>query len=47
MFHRGARGNDRSGNYSNDSSFNHGSGTTDGVEVRYHIFFINISNFYL
>lgn len=33
MFHRGARTSDRSGSYSNDSSFNHGSGTTDGVEV--------------
>lgn len=33
MFHRGSRGSDRSGNYSNDSNFNHGSGTTDGVEV--------------
>ncbi|XP_076376137.1 P-element somatic inhibitor [Megalopta genalis] len=33
MFHRGARGSERSGNYSNESSFNHGSGTTDGVEV--------------
>lgn len=33
MFHRGARGNDRSGSYSSDSSFTHGSGTTDGVEV--------------
>ncbi|XP_076276173.1 P-element somatic inhibitor isoform X2 [Lasioglossum baleicum] len=30
---RGARGSERSGNYSNESSFNHGSGTTDGVEV--------------
>lgn len=35
MFHRGVRGSDRSGNYSNDNNFNHGSGTTDGVEVRY------------
>lgn len=33
MFHRGVRGSDRSGNYSNDNNFNHGSGTTDGVEV--------------
>ncbi|KAG7197906.1 hypothetical protein KM043_016148 [Ampulex compressa] len=33
MFHRGARGTDRGGNYSNDNGFNHGSGTTDGVEV--------------
>ncbi|CAD1480955.1 unnamed protein product, partial [Heterotrigona itama] len=33
MFHRGIRGSDRSGNYSNDNNFNHGSGTTDGVEV--------------
>lgn len=33
MFHRGARSSDRSGSYSNDNTFNHGSGTTDGVEV--------------
>lgn len=36
MFHRGVRGSDRSGNYSNDNNFNHGSGTTDGVEVWYY-----------
>ncbi|XP_015433455.1 PREDICTED: far upstream element-binding protein 1 isoform X1 [Dufourea novaeangliae] len=33
MFHRGSRSSERSGNYSNENSFNHGSGTTDGVEV--------------
>lgn len=33
MFHRGARGSDRGGNYSNDSNFNHGSSNNDGVEV--------------
>ncbi|XP_054004511.1 far upstream element-binding protein 3 isoform X2 [Hylaeus anthracinus] len=30
MFHRGARTSDRSGSYSNDSSFNHGSGGGGG-----------------
>lgn len=34
MFHRGARGNDRGGNYNNDNGFTHGSGASDGVEVE-------------
>lgn len=35
MFHRGGRGGtDRPGNYSNDSGFNHGPATNDGVEVN-------------
>lgn len=33
MFHRGGRSTDRTGNYSNDSSFNHGPASSDGVEV--------------
>lgn len=33
MFHRGGRGTERTGNYSNDSSFNHGPANSDGVEV--------------
>ncbi|XP_043501957.1 far upstream element-binding protein 3-like isoform X1 [Polistes fuscatus] len=34
MFHRGARGgSERGGSYSNDSNFNHGSTSSDGVEV--------------
>ncbi|XP_020281884.1 far upstream element-binding protein 3 isoform X2 [Pseudomyrmex gracilis] len=34
MFHRGGRGGtERTGNYSNDSGFNHGSTNSDGVEV--------------
>lgn len=34
MFHRGGRGTDRTGNYSNDTGFNHGSANNDGVEVN-------------
>lgn len=35
MFHRGGRGTgERTGNYSNDSGFNHGPANSDGVEVN-------------
>lgn len=34
MFHRGGRGTDRTGNYSNDTGFNHGPANSDGVEVN-------------
>lgn len=34
MFHRGGRGTERTGNYSNESSFNHGPANSDGVEVN-------------
>lgn len=34
MFHRGGRGTERTGNYSNDSNFNHGPANSDGVEVN-------------
>lgn len=33
MFHRSGRGTDRTGNYANESGFNHGPANTDGVEV--------------
>ncbi|XP_046815607.1 far upstream element-binding protein 3 isoform X1 [Vespa crabro] len=33
MFHRGARGGDRGGNYTSDSNFSHASTSNDGVEV--------------
>lgn len=36
MFHRGGRGTDRPGNYSNDNGFNHGPANNDGVEVKNH-----------
>lgn len=35
MFHRGGRSTgERTGNYSNDSSFNHSPANSDGVEVN-------------
>lgn len=34
MFHRGGRNTDRAGSYSNDSGFNHGPASNDGVEVN-------------
>ncbi|EFN87498.1 Far upstream element-binding protein 1 [Harpegnathos saltator] len=33
MFHRGGRGSERPGNYTNDNGFNHGPANNDGVEV--------------
>lgn len=40
MFHRGGRGTERAGSYSNDNGFNHGPANNDGVEV-------NIINLYI
>lgn len=40
MFHRGGRGTDRTGNYSNDSGFNHGSANNDGVEVNNYFHYV-------
>jgi len=41
MFHRGGRGaTERTGNYSNDSGFNHGPANSDGVEVNNDFYYI-------
>lgn len=41
MFHRGGgRGTERTGNYSNDTGFNHGPANSDGVEVNNYFYYV-------